>query len=298
MRKYSFNIIGAGAIGHLWASFIARQGYDVRLYSRQKRKPQTFKVDSPIANFEQKICYHQLINWKPADCLLVCVKAHQLESLCQQLVELKFSPHQTILMMNGMGLIELIQRYLPQMQTLHASIVHGVYINQQKITHTGNGSTVLGNINTQYERSLFQPLIEQLNTALPSVSWSDKHYQTMLIKVVVNAIINPLTALSNQTNGSILSNGQLDPVAEELLLELKPILRIKLPEQDFSQIKQQVETVARNTRNNISSMLQDIRNGRKTEIDDINGYLLKIAGEEQLTLPLHKNIINNINELG
>ncbi|TQV81478.1 ketopantoate reductase family protein [Aliikangiella coralliicola] len=297
MKKLSFNIIGAGAIGHLWTSFLINHGHKATLYSRSPRSPQFLQIQSPLGNFEQKINYQTIEDWKDADIILICVKAHQLEKLCQQLSQIMTKPCHIILMMNGMGLLEIVEQYLPQMAVIHASIIHGAYIQENELVHTGNGKTVIGNINSNYSEQEYQTLIQQLNESLPCVSWNNAHRQAMNLKLVINAIINPLTAINGQLNSSVLSDGKLNAQAESLLKELTPILKLILPKMSFHEIKEQVELVAHNTRNNQSSMLQDIRANKTTEIDFINGYLIDCAKKQQIELSQHVEIIKKIKAL-
>lgn len=297
MAKLSFNIIGAGAMGHLWASFLSNQGWQTRLYARKTQAKRHFTIRSPLGDFVQELDYDILENWYDADVTIITVKAHQLEALCQQLTHFKIKPRQILLLMNGMGLVEIIAQYLPHSPTLHASTVHGVYLEKDKIIHTGNGITKLGNLSSDYTSEHFNSLVSQLNEVLPQVYWNNTHQQSMNLKLVINAIINPLTALLNQPNGCILIDGKLNHQAQDLLDELRPLLTRLLPELSMSTIKREVETVAYNTRKNISSMLQDIQNNRQTEIDYINGYLIKQASKYHLKLPIHQKTLNNIKQL-
>jgi len=112
--------------------------------------------------------------------------------------------------------------------------------------------------------------------------------QLQLEKLAVNSVLNPLTALLDARNGSILHNFSLTRTMRLLLAETSLVIR-SLPElQNIPNIHtrfsaQRLETlvvsVANTTRDNISSMLADVRAGRQTEVEYINGYIVK-RGEE------------------
>lgn len=112
--------------------------------------------------------------------------------------------------------------------------------------------------------------------------------QLQLEKLVVNCIINPLTVMLDARNGSILYNYSLTRVMRLLLSEIAAVIR-SLPElQHIPNVQQRFDTgrlesvvvgIANSTRDNISSMLADVRAGKQTEIDYINGYIVK-KGEE------------------
>lgn len=112
--------------------------------------------------------------------------------------------------------------------------------------------------------------------------------QLQLEKLAVNCIINPLTVMLDARNGSVLYNYSLTRVIRLLLSEVSLVIR-SLPELQYIPNVQQrfdpgrLETVvvgvANRTGDNISSMLADVRAGRQTEIDYINGWIVK-KGEE------------------
>jgi 2-dehydropantoate 2-reductase len=112
--------------------------------------------------------------------------------------------------------------------------------------------------------------------------------QMQLDKLAVNCIINPLTVLLDARNGAILNNYALTRTMRLLLSEISLVIR-SLPELQYIPNVQQrfdpgrletvVVAVANRTRDNVSSMLADTRKGMQTEIDYINGWVVK-RGEE------------------
>jgi 2-dehydropantoate 2-reductase len=109
-----------------------------------------------------------------------------------------------------------------------------------------------------------------------------------LDKLAVNCIINPLTALLDARNGAVLNNYALTRTMRLLLSEISLVIR-SLPELQYipnvtqrfdpGRLETVVVAVAHRTRDNVSSMLADTRQGAQTEIDYINGWVVK-RGEE------------------
>lgn len=112
--------------------------------------------------------------------------------------------------------------------------------------------------------------------------------QLQLEKLAVNCVVNPLTVMLDARNGAILYNFALTRTIRLLLGEISLVIR-SLPELqympnlaqrfDAGRLETIVVGVANRTRDNISSMLADVRAGRATEIDYINGYIVR-RGEE------------------
>lgn len=114
-------------------------------------------------------------------------------------------------------------------------------------------------------------------------------FQLQLEKLVSNCIINPFTALLNVKNGATLDNPHLTRVQRLLLTEIALVIQA-LPELEGipnvrsrfepARLELAVQTVSTQTAQNSSSMREDVRLLRETEIDYINGYIVK-RGEEQ-----------------
>jgi 2-dehydropantoate 2-reductase len=112
--------------------------------------------------------------------------------------------------------------------------------------------------------------------------------QLQLEKLAVNCIVNPLTVLLDARNGALLYNYALTRTMRLLLSEISLVIR-SLPELQYipnvqtrfdpGRLETVVVGVANRTKDNISSMLADARTGRQTEIDYINGWIVK-RGEE------------------
>jgi 2-dehydropantoate 2-reductase len=99
-------------------------------------------------------------------------------------------------------------------------------------------------------------------------------------KVIVNASVNPLTALVGCRNGAIMDDERLLSISEELFEEAFAVARslgiLGPGEMSFDDVMK----VMKDTSENRSSMLQDIEMGRRTEIDSINGAISSIANDD------------------
>ena len=113
--------------------------------------------------------------------------------------------------------------------------------------------------------------------------------QLQLEKLSANAVMNPITALLNVPNGALLHNNSLSMVHRLLLAEISLVIR-HLPELEgipnvrkrFSaqRLEHLLLGVTSRTAQNSSSMREDVRFAKQTEIDFINGYIVR-RGEEQ-----------------
>lgn len=157
--------------------------------------------------------------------------------------------------------------------------------------HNGNGISTFTSNNAQNLQPTTRALLRTLTripllsaTAVPPTAL----HQRALEKLAINCVINPLTVLLDARNGALLHNHSLSRCFRLLLLEISSVFRA-LPELKgtpnldvkFSpqRLEEMVVSVAERTGENVSSMLQDIRRGERTEIEYFNGYVVR-RGEE------------------
>ena len=224
---------------------------------------------------------------------------------------------------NGMGIIDDVNKQLfPEPEErpnyMQGIITHGANVPPQKAeqdpfyaVHAGHGTIALGLLPREgvtktttdndssdikdVQTSKWAPSSRYLlrtltrSPVLCAVGFTPTELlQQQLEKLVVNSVLNPLTALLDNRNGSLLYNYALTRAMRLLLAETSHVIR-SLPELQsvpnvqnrFSpeRLETLVVSVTNQTKDNISSMLADVRGGRKTEIEYINGYIVR-RGEE------------------
>jgi 2-dehydropantoate 2-reductase len=108
-------------------------------------------------------------------------------------------------------------------------------------------------------------------------------------KLLVNVGINALTALTRLRNGDLLRLSVTEQTLEEAVAEAIRVARAKGIELVYDDPLGQVKKVCRSTAPNLSSMLQDVLKGKRTEIDFINGTILREA--EKLRIPAPVNAL-------
>jgi 2-dehydropantoate 2-reductase len=249
------------------------------------------------------------------DNLILAVKATQVEAALKS-IRHRLTPDSTIVFLqNGMGVQEEINEKIFQDPGSRPNYIvgitsHGLYrLNALNVVHAGIGTTTLGVVScnapssgpsSQQEQSeenkQFWPpscryLLRTLTRtpALTAIA-SDKSdlLQFQLEKLAVNAVINPLTAIFDCINGDLLYNYNISRIQRLLLIEISAVI-CALPELQGvpavrprfapERLRTLAVSVASKTAVNTSSMLQDVRMGKETEIEYINGYIVR-KGEE------------------
>ena len=109
-------------------------------------------------------------------------------------------------------------------------------------------------------------------------------------KLVVNAAINALTAVHGVENGALLRDPALRAAMRQAALEAATVAVAKSTRQKANDIVAEVERVCDLTGSNISSMLQDVRAGRRTEVDAINGLVVREAERLGSDVPINRDL--------
>lgn len=232
----------------------------------------------------------------PVNNLIIATKATNVIAALK-IVRPHLASRSTVLLcQNGMGILDEVRmlfqntapEYIPNFMV--GIVSHGVFSTGPfRAVHAGNGAVIMGSTGTGPQNPTF---LSDLLCHTPTLSAVHvptlQLVQVQLEKLVTNAIINPLTVLFNCNNGQLFKDSHIRDVTSKLthllLEEICEVLQA-LPEAQnilrkkeiFSvpRMKEVVVGVADRTSRNVSSMLQDIRANRTTEIDYINGYVVK-----------------------
>lgn len=224
------------------------------------------------------------------DLVVVCVKTHSLSQVLREveesgLLDGKLKDVEFLLLMNGMGNRE---RFSPPDNRVFEGITSfGVVFSADgKIELKGRGKTV-------FEAGIGDDLKKHLKARFEDkgfpVEFAEDFKAQQWMKLFANAVINPITALTRETNGIVLSE-HLEGVVATIVWECVAVAEKEGQKFDEHEVLKFVRTVAENTAGNTSSMLQDVLRGRRTEIDSINGYVLDMARKHGMEAPTNEMV--------
>lgn len=272
-------VLGCGALGQLWLTALCKQGHEVQGWLRV---PQPYcsvnLIDEDGSIFNESLTANDPDFLAQSDLLLVTLKAWQVSDAVKALAS-QLPPTSPILLLhNGMGTIDELKSV--KQPLLMATTTHAARRDGNIIVHVASGVTHIGPAREQ--DGDYSYLADVLQQVLPDVAWHDNIRPQLWRKLAVNCVINPLTALWDCPNGA-LKNHPHEVAA--LCAEVAAVIEREGLHTSADDIQYYVEQVIESTAENISSMLQDVRGLRHTEIDYITGYLLKRARAHGISVP-------------
>jgi 2-dehydropantoate 2-reductase len=291
-----WHVLGAGAIGCLFATALQRAGCPTTLLLRQdygtapvtvtvEREGSASSADLPVSlPSDSGHISHLLVTTKAQDvCAAALSVAHRLDSASQ-----------VLLLSNGMGFAEQLQASLPLPAYFFGTTTEGAYrASRWHIHHAGRGLTRVGRPGC----ALPPPWFEQWSQAIQPSSWDADIEHSLWLKLAINCAINPLSALHRCRNGE-LAGPELAPRLEGLCEEIMQVSAAAGLGAVTADLPEQVAAVIRATADNRSSMLQDVLAGRATEIEYISGHLLQLAARHGVAAPQNESLYRSICRLG
>lgn len=274
-------IIGAGAMGSLFASFLHRAGHETWLLDNDDERVAAIRksgliVEDPAGTHLLNIATvtGRAGNIGTADLVIVFVKSYATAEALGSAGSLLRDDTPVLTLQNGLNNLETIAAVTGRDRLLGGTTAHGATLLEHgRVRHAGSGDTVIGAFGSAGagERDAVAGLFNRAGIA---TTVTGDLTATLWKKLIINAAINPLTALTGLCNGEITGHPGLADVQGHILMESCAVAEaqgISIGADDAAAL---VRDVCMRTASNKSSMLQDVLQGRRTEIDAINGAIV------------------------
>jgi len=282
-------IVGTGALACLFAARLSANGVPVTMLGTWKEGLAALRLHGvmlvkPSGEIEKfKVDVIEPGDGHKAKYALVLVKSWQTERATQNLLDVLEPDGVALTLQNGLGNLEILADALGSERAALGSTTTGAtLLSSGRVRPGGEGVISLG------EHKRIEPLKEILSDAGFAVEMADDVACLVWSKLVINAAINPLTALLEVENGELLkrvsARNLMGKLAEEVA-QVADEMGIKL---HFTDPVTAAENVAERTASNHSSMYQDIIRGAPTEIDAICGAVASAGREAGVATPANE----------
>ena len=291
-------VVGPGAIGCLCAAFLAKSKAEIWLLDKHKERAEKLNQQGIIVEGISG-------NWKAevkvtadakeigsADLIIICVKSYHTKDAIMSVRSLVGDNSKILTLQNGFGNIEIISEVVgPEKAIGGVTNLGATLLDIGHVRHAGKGETVIGRndgkipVEMRDIRELFNKsgLETRISRDIKGLIWS---------KLIINVGINALTAITRLNNGRLVEFEGTKRILREAVTEATRIAKRKRIKLIYDDPLAKVEAVCEATATNVSSMLQDILRKKQTEIDFINGVVVRLGQELSIPVPVNSILVD------
>lgn len=295
-------IVGPGAIGSLFAAHLARKNTDaeVMLFDKSPERADALRksgisVEGVSGKWQIKTAVEtDLRAFEGCELVMLCVKSYDTKPAIEKIKRAIPESAYVLTLQNGVGNIENISEAIGQERVIAGITNEGAtLIEAGRVRHAGRGETVIGKsdgkipVEMRRIRELFNAsgLETRISRDIHGLIWS---------KLIINAGINALTGITRLANGKLLEFEGSRNILRDAVTEAVKVAKRKRIKLAYDDPLAKVESVCESTAANISSMLQDILRKKKTEVDYINGVIVRQAQSMGIPSPVNRMLLDLI----
>jgi 2-dehydropantoate 2-reductase len=288
-------IIGPGAIGCMLAVRLARAGPSPRVTLIDHRPDRAERLSvrpivlhAPEGDLAARVAV-RVVPDEPADLVILATKAYAVRAAaCAAAGWIGRTP--LLAIQNGLGVAEELVQALPRTTVITGVMYQAANrIAEDEVHHAANLRTHLGIRGRTPDETVKSVAALFEAAGLPAVVETDIASHVWG-KAVVNAALNPVAALAGVRNGDVAVRPALRAMAEAIAAEGEAAARAEGVGLPYASAAAATIETARATAENRCSMLQDLQNGRPTEIEYLNGAIVRVAERHGLASPANRAV--------
>ncbi len=288
-------IMGSGAMGGLFGGLITLAGEEVWLVGN--RRDQIDAIRSAGLILEEKgeprvirmNAVSDATSVGKADLVIFFVKTYDTETAVSDALALEKEETIFLTLQNGLGNEEVICRKIDRKKVMLGVTGQGAtLIGLGHVRHAGWGKTIIGELD-HHDTDRVVRISQMFCGAGIETEVSSNIHDQVWGKLLVNVGINALTALTGFKNGQLLDYPESVRLMEKLVAEASEVARrkgIHLESDPIEKVRKTIEV----TKENRSSMGQDFDHRRKTEIEAINGAVVREAYPLGIPVPFNQAV--------
>jgi len=299
----NFLVVGPGAMGCLFASRLKKAGHHVMIVDYKSERADFINKSGILiegAAGEERIRVPVVTGRAPeeTEVALICVKANQTREAAEAIFSWLGLRTSVLTLQNGLGNLELLEEVFGKERVLGGVTAEGAtLLGPGHARHAGRGQTIIGpagpadgpvaRIVSAFEDAGFDT---HSANEVENLIWG---------KLIVNVGINALTAITRLKNGRLPAIEGAKTVMKMAVGEAESVAHAKGINLPYPDPFERVLEVCRATAENKASMLQDVLGQRITEIQFINGAVVREGKKSGIPTPVNltlTSIVETIQE--
>lgn len=303
-------IAGAGAIGSVIGGLLQKQGEKITLLGRPEHIRAIARNGLEIEGIwgEHRVSGFELAA-DPAelgldfDLIFLTVKSYDTNSAIREGAP-KLKPSGLVVSaQNGLGNLEAVAQVVGPERTLGGRVIFGAEIlspGKVKVTVYAD-PVMIGGVDREMSlrhKGRIEDIVSALNKCGVPAGYAEEIQPYLWAKILYNCPLNPLGALLDVNYGALADNPNTRKIMEEVIREIFTVARAervslfwKEPEEYFREF---FERLVPATRNHRASMIADLERGKPTEIEAMNGWIIKLGEKHGIPVPGNESLTRMI----
>jgi 2-dehydropantoate 2-reductase len=282
-------VMGAGAVGCYYGGMLARAGHDVTLIGRAQHveavrraglrlETQTFQASVPTQASTEGA------DVRGAKLVLFCVKSPDTEAAGAAMAP-HLEPDATVLsLQNGVDNAERLATVLGREVIATVVYVATEMAGAGHVKHHGRGELVIG------PSRVAAALKDLFGAAGVPVQISDNVMGALWLKLILNCAYNALSAITQMPYGKLVRGHGIEAVMRDVMQECLAVARaadVEVP----GDVWQAVQRIGQTMPGQLSSTAQDLARGKKSEIDHLNGLVVRKGEALGVATPVNRTLL-------
>lgn len=290
-------IVGPGAMGCLFAALLSKSGQECRVLDHLADRAKILSENGlHVEGVSGELRVKVPVSAEPADMaqaelVLICVKSYHTREAIAALAPFLNEEARILTLQNGVGNVEALSEICGKNRVWGGITSQGATVLESgHIRHAGTGPTLIGAAAGPGQEARLNEVAEAFRLAGFPTEIEARVEPLIWSKLVINVGINPLTALTRLKNGQLLDYPGTVGLMEQSVEEALAVIRCLGIDLIYPDPLERVKTVASATAGNIASMLQDVLSQRRTEIDSINGAVVREGLRLGIPTPVNETL--------
>jgi 2-dehydropantoate 2-reductase len=281
-------VMGAGAVGCYYGGMLARGGHDVTLIGRPQHVDAIRRggLDLDAQSFRARVpltASNDVGAVRDAALVLFCVKSTDTDRAGAAIAP-HLAPDALVLcLQNGVDNAERLQALLARAVEPAVVYVAVEMAGPGHVRHHGRGELVLGR-NSKGAR-----LVDELTQAGVGIELSDNVAGALWAKLIVNCAYNALSAIAQLPYGRLVASEGIEEVMRDVVRECMAVAGaagVRVPGDPWEAVRRIAETMP----GQLSSTAQDLARGKPTEIDHLNGFVVRRGEALGVDAPVNRTL--------
>lgn len=298
-------VIGLGALGTVYACLLSLSGHEVTGLSRPasiaRIKEKGVKVSGIWGDYNTKlsnvVANISELEQQTFDMIIITVKSFVTEEIARDIAPVVGDKTFVFLLQNGYGNFEAAAESIREDKLLLGRVIFGAETlapGESKVTVIAD-DVMIGSPKNLIIPEVLEEFAEIFRKALIPTKASLDIMKYIWGKIIYNSALNSLGSIFEVSYGELARESVTRDLMNKIIEEIFDVLRARnipmfWPDAE-TYLADFYEKLIPPTSAHHASMLQDIRNGRRTEIEALNGAVLKLAQESRVPVPVNEVIV-------